>query len=81
MAVIANRDDFYSYYKMRQLLQNATLIINDDSATDIKSKYWVYSFFSIFKMIILEKNKAIVVFSSENQNLKKQHEKGKTKAT
>ena len=81
MAVIANRDDFYSYYKMRQLLQNATLIINDDSATDIKSKYWVYSFFSIFKMIILEKNKAIVVFSSENQNLKRQHEKGKTKAT
>ena len=81
MAVIANRDDFYSYYKMRQLLQNATLIINDDSATDIKSKYWVYSFFSIFKMIILEKNKAIVVFSSENQNLKRQHEKGQTKAT
>ena len=81
MAVIANRDDFYSYYKMRQLLQNVTLIINDDSATDIKSKYWVYSFFSIFKMIILEKNKAIVVFSSENQNLKRQHEKGKTKAT
>ena len=81
MAVIANRDDFYSYYKMRQLLQNATLIINDDGATDIKSKYWVYSFFSIFKMIILEKNKAIVVFSSENQNLKRQHEKGKTKAT
>ena len=38
--------------------------------------------FSAFaKMIILEKNKAIVVFSSENQNLKRQHEKGKTKAT
>ena len=47
VAVITTCNDFYSYYKMRQLLQNAKLIINYDTTTDIKSKYGVESFFRV----------------------------------